>query len=853
MSIVEKIKDLLKQHNRNNIFYFDEDGSFKEELQAIEDAGIKVVEVSNNYFELKYKIEFEWAKELVLLYHPFAKPSPSKIKKYPLLGLLKANTELRLDDASEFLTDYKLNEVHLPLVKQYIKQLKLKSNQKKLAKILDPDHFSTDNLKLGLIAITLNYHTVIDKNSCMSRLLEIATDENKLDKTIKNLKELELDEMVLMWFNNLLDTKQRQLNYEALIEIANKLKYNVLVGFIGKPVSADSYSKLRLERTADINILQSFFHDWQASPNSKEAIHEVFNTLAIAIKTSNLLEWYGIEQEYGYYSEEMLDAIINGLYDTVFTQPIETKDKSIKWKRSEILEERLKLQVVFVYHVTSLLEVLNAFKSFKFNTPDNYINIYKDELYKVDLHYRKASLAFNSVRDKLFEFEDKAKLLFDEIKGKYDRFLIELNTEWQKILQENNFNFHNIQVNKQFDFYKNYLQDFTSKIVVIISDAFRYELGYELYDELMADSKNLVEIEPYLASLPSYTNLGMSNLLPNKGISVEKGDKDLVFKIDGKSTVSSNRAKILQDREPKSACLDYSQAMKLSRDEGRDFFKDHRVLYIYHDWMDAIGDKKRTEHETFNASTKTIEDIKDMIMKIYGWNVYHVLVTSDHGFLYNNTELTESSREQLPKSIGFNREHSRFVVADDFESKLDGYGLEMKNTTNIDTDLKIAIPRAINRYRKQGNIGVQFVHGGSSLQELLVPVVKFYKDTKKEKSDLVSFNRIDQNDRISSGSIKITLLQNQAVNNELKSAEVLFGLYSEKGDLYSKEVEVQFNSTSGNPKERIFEIILSLNTLGSNASFCYLKAYHKEDKSRLNPLGINDLIKVNTLMEKDEF
>jgi hypothetical protein len=269
--------------------------------------------------------------------------------------------------------------------------------------------------------------------------------------------------------------------------------------------------------------------------------------------------------------------------------------------------------------------------------------------------------------------------------------------------------------------------------------------------------------------------------------------------------------------------------------------------------MDSIGDKKRTEHETFNASTKTIEDIKDLIMKIYGWNVYHVLVTSDHGFLYNNTTLTESSREQLPKPKGYSRDHSRFIVADDFEGKLDGYGLEMKNTTNIDTDLKIAIPRAINRYRKQGNIGVQFVHGGASLQELLVPVVKFYKDTKKEKSDLVTFNRIDQNDRIASGSIKITLLQDQPVDNELKSAEVLFALYSEKGDLYSKEVEVHFNSTSGNPKERIFEIILSLNTLGSNASFCYLKAYHKADKSRLNPLGTNDLIKVNTLMEKDEF
>jgi hypothetical protein len=36
---------------------------------------------------------------------------------------------------------------------------------------------------------------------------------------------------------------------------------------------------------------------------------------------------------------------------------------------------------------------------------------------------------------------------------------------------------------------------------------------------------------------------------------------------------------------------------------------------------------------------------------------------------------------------------------------------------------KIAIPRAINRYHKQGNIGIQFVHGGASIQELITPVL----------------------------------------------------------------------------------------------------------------------------------
>lgn len=853
MSIVDKIKEIFKQHNRNIIFYFDADGSFKEELEAISLQGIKVVEVKDNYFEVKYNIEFEWSNDQLFLYHPFDKPQGKALKKYPLLGLLKANPELRLDATSEFLSEYQLTENHANIVKRYIELLKTKTVQKKLAKILDRGIFSDENLKLGLISITLDFHSVANKNNCMAKFLSIAIDESKLNKTLLNLKELELDEVLLNWFNNLLDTKYKELNYETIKGLSSKLKYNVLTIYTNNTIPADSYAKLKLERNADINKVYSFFNDWQTHPNLKSTIDTVFTTLSYEIKTSNLVSWYGKEQDFGYYSEDMLETIINGFYDTVFIEFSKTKDECIKWKRSTILEDRLKYQITFLYHVASFLVVLDRYKSFKFNTPDEYINIYTTELYKVDLHYRKAIIAFDSVRDHLYEFESKAMPIFNSFNQKYDRFLIEINKEWQNVLIENDFNFHNLKIEKQYNFYKNNLQDFDYKIVVVISDAMRYELGYELYDDLLADNKNELEITPYLASVPSYTNLGMSNLLPNQGLEVEQGDKELVFKINNKSTVSTNREAILKSVEPSSATLDYAEVMKFNLETGREYFKNNRIVYIYHDWIDAIGDKKRTEHQTFDATSKAVDDIKRLTQKLYGWNVYHVLVTSDHGFLFNYNELTESSREQLPKAKGFSREHVRFVVADGFESKVDGYELSMKNTTNINTDLKVALPRAINRYRKSGNVGVQFVHGGSSLQEVIIPVVKFYKQTSKEKHQTVTFKRIDQNDRISSGSLKITLIQDQPVNNELKSSEVVFGLYSDSGELFSKEVEVHFNSTSGNPKERIFEIILSLNTLGSKVSFCYLKAFLKSDKSRFNPLRINDLIKVNTLMEKDEF
>ena len=41
--------------------------------------------------------------------------------------------------------------------------------------------------------------------------------------------------------------------------------------------------------------------------------------------------------------------------------------------------------------------------------------------------------------------------------------------------------------------------------------------------------------------------------------------------------------------------------MSMSKDKGREFVKQYRVIYIYHDQIDAIGDKAVSESNTFEA------------------------------------------------------------------------------------------------------------------------------------------------------------------------------------------------------------------------------------------------------------
>ena len=101
--------------------------------------------------------------------------------------------------------------------------------------------------------------------------------------------------------------------------------------------------------------------------------------------------------------------------------------------------------------------------------------------------------------------------------------------------------------------------------------------------------------------------------------------------------------------------------------------------------------------------------------------------------------------------------------------------------------------------------------------------------------------------------MKIKLLQDEPVSNELKNNELVFAIYSETGELLSDEVEVNLNSASNNPKDRVVDIVLSLNTKGTNASIGWVKAYKKNNTMRINTDGMNDMVRMSSLMEKDEF
>jgi hypothetical protein len=120
--------------------------------------------------------------------------------------------------------------------------------------------------------------------------------------------------------------------------------------------------------------------------------------------------------------------------------------------------------------------------------------------------------------------------------------------------------------NAQRRFFNTHVKPVLSKgqrLFVIVSDGFRYECGEE-YLRLMEKEKRFESsIEYAFTSLPSYTQLGMAVLLPNKNLEISTGNDDV--KVDGISASGlAGRKKILKSIEEfKATAINAEDFMKM--------------------------------------------------------------------------------------------------------------------------------------------------------------------------------------------------------------------------------------------------------------------------------------------------
>ena len=434
-----------------------------------------------------------------------------------------------------------------------------------------------------------------------------------------------------------------------------------------------------------------------------------------------------------------------------------------------------------------------------YNCPDSFKDIlrqYQETDSGLDYEYRRFYSAYDRIEDTT-AFEP----LRDLVENIYtNEYLETLLPKWNSVMQEPDAF---TQLPLQRDFYARNVKNTKERTVVIISDAMRYEVGKELFHRMQDDPKCSAKLEVQLSVLPSYTRLGMAALLPHTELTMTDDFKVLV---DGLPCDNlSERKTILQKYNADAVCVQFDSIKSLKVAELRSVFTGKQVVYVYHNQIDARGDKPNTEDEVFVSCSEAVSEIIDLIRRIStSANTYRFIVTADHGFIYKRDKVAESDKiDGIKNKTAFvNR---RFVVASE---PISGDGVASMNMGTIlrNADSKwVSFPISDDVFKVAGG-GQNYVHGGSSPQEMLVPVLDIkmergHMETRSAGIALVSMVRKITN--------KITILdfiQSEPVSDVVKSATYRLFFLSEDNERISNENSYIADSRDQDAQKRIFRM-----------------------------------------------
>lgn len=454
-------------------------------------------------------------------------------------------------------------------------------------------------------------------------------------------------------------------------------------------------------------------------------------------------------------------------------------------------------------------------QALSFDTPVALLDAYRDSLHGFDRLYRRF---WTMAKPALGQGWDLLKALAEEIERVYDQgFLQPLGLEWSRLLDEG---FLSEWTAKGFApqrrFYKDQIEPHLSgaerkRAFVIISDAFRYEAAGELVEELNGRYRMNAELSAMLGVLPSYTALGMASLLPHQTLTYsDKGD----VLADGKSTAGTEaRNKVLGSVEGLACQATQLSAMKT--DDVREFTAGKRVVYIYHNVIDARGDSAPTEGETFEAVSDCIQELVELVrICVNKLNAAKVWVTADHGFLFRQDAPADTEKSALShKPDHAVKVKKRYVVGRDLGESPEAHHGSTAVTAGTADPMEFWVPWGANRFHFTG--GARFVHGGAMPQEVMVPVVTVTqlrgKEKERSKVEKVSVQVLGTKHKITTPQYRFELIQTEAVSDRRKPLTLRAAVV--EGDEPVTSVEtITFDSTSGSMDERKKSIRLELRT-----------------------------------------
>ena len=783
--IAQALTKLFERHRI--IFWYDAKQELRDEFESLELSGVEKLELLNNEYGIKYRLLREQPEQKFLLYREG--PQPADLDNW-LLDVQLAHDEFRTDQAAIWLAELELGLEFTDVVQAHAEFFQAIKRRDAFKKLLNNDD-TAGQIRLKMLAVCAGSEARLD--AVVENLLQELADNR--DEKIKLISRCGLDNFLWQQMNRCYGYMSDKPSIRDFAIDLFKYCYAMMMG------GEDQTSQGKL--TGDALV---FLKLWKDS-RQFEAGFEILS--------AECAEVIGVEQDLAKrdfrelieldYFRLIDQKIISELVRSVADRTVSSGEVSM-WVRQrrkghwhhefQNLYEAIDYAAQFIhtlgeadFSMNSLVEGVQHYSRFWFQL---------DQLYrKFTYHVRMSGQAslMSSLTDQVENLYSNSYLL--KLGDRFQTF-VDAASKWEAL-----------PIRKQNEFFEHWVQPFlrkANKVCVIISDAMRYEIGEELLSLVRQEDRYSAELEPALSMLPSYTQLGMAALLPNKTLEIADNETGTVL-VDGQSSQGTvNRVKILdQAISQRTTACKAEELMAMKSDDCRALVRDHDVIYIYHNRIDATGDKRESEERVFEAVEETLQDMIRLIKKLTAANASNLLVTSDHGFLYQNRAIDESdfSGDEVKGEQILYRDR-RFVLG---KGLVESPALHKFTSEQLGLSGKseVQIPKSINRLRLKGS-GSRFVPGGASLQEVVIPVLKI---NKKRQSD-IAVVEVDiirgASSVITSGQLAVTMYQAGAVTDKVQPRMLRAGIYTEAGDLISDSHELTFDIVSDNPREREFQV-----------------------------------------------
>ena len=820
------------KENRRIVFWFDPERDFEDELASLSLDDINIINMSDeSTFGIKLKLEMEDIDGKYLLYFPYAEPEAEKD------WLLDIKLYSRCFYADRFSIIFNELGLSQQVLREHLtkrdKFLASKARINGLKKWIQPD-LTEAALDLAMIAVVVKSESCDLPHILFALAEEAVSADTGLEENPASMIELEKYGLIPA----LVTALQAEIGYPASVGEINgdesfKLGHFLIrllaTGFcesIGK--IPDWAQNLAIPSGSAKATSRALLSRWRDSSRYYKAFDVISSWVSEALRIKdklNDLNFSDLAQTATFEAVErqIIVEIAQAIPDAdipqlvKYLEVINSRLDNYWASRHKDDDVRRKYRTIYKA-LSSAIDLFslrhNDSTGFHFANIHDLYKAYESDLYKFDMAYRHYCESSYRAHVEILKNLDEA------VEQVYSNWFIDnLAMNWgDKIDAEDKLSNWKIDgIENQYDFFPVNVTTAlgkakNSRVAVIISDAFRYEAAVELKERINEKRYSEATLTSQLGVVPSYTTLGMASLLPHDTLEYREGIGDDVF-VDGKSskgTVARNN--ILSAHGGIAVTAELMKSW--SRDEGREALKDKQVVYVYHNVVDARGDSSSTESETFLAVEHAIEELTELTRKILlHFNTSTVLVTADHGFIFQQGKLDYSDRTSLAeKPSNALKSKKRYVIGFDLPEPEDALSGTTRQTAGTSSDTRFWVPKGANRFHFVG--GARFIHGGIMPQEIVVPILtvkqlrgqKAEKRTKRKvgvisaKSALKMVNNIQRFD----------LMQTEAVTDQVLSVTISAAIYDNETLVSSEEV-LSFESASDSVADRVKQVRLSLS------------------------------------------